>query len=320
MAVADAGVDRPLPVEVAGSSRVDPRGAARILAAARWSDVVVSFGSSSLSIGSVAARVTNRPFVYRSIGDPSVWGEVRWSDLRVGAPARSARRVIALYPGAAETLVRRYRLDESAIRIIPRGVPEDRFQPADAAQRAAARSELGLDPALSWIAYVGALSAEKDPILALEALELTDETVGIVMAGHGPLAPDVARRADPHGDRVRLLGAVEDVRPVYAASDALVLPSRTEGIPGAAIEAGLSGIPVIAFDVGGVSSVVLDGRTGRVLTDRDPAALAAGMADALSDRTALGSNALRHCLDHFSMRVVANAWQDVIAEAVDAGL
>ena len=318
VAVTDSGVAYTLPVEVAAAHRADPRGAARILAAARWSDVVVSFGSSSLSIGSFAARHTRRPFVYRQIGDPSVWGQVRWSNLRIGTPARSARTVVALYPGAADTLVRLYGLDRDSIRIIPRGVPEDRFHPATDAERTAALSQLGLNPDRRWVAYVGALSPEKDPLLAVDAVEHLADDVGLVIAGGGPLQGEVVERAAPLGPRVQVLGVIDDVRPVYSAADALVLPSLTEGIPGAALEASLCELPVVAFGVGGVPSVVLDQRTGRILDERTPTALAAGIGEALAQRSKWGPVARSHCLEHFSMRSVGQAWERMIDEATSS--
>lgn len=316
MAVTDSGGSDPLPVEVAADHRADPRGATRIINAARWSDVVVSFGSSSLAAGAVAARVTRRPFVYRQIGDPSVWGRVRWSNLRVGAPARSAQRVVALYPGAADTLVDLYRLDRSTIQIIPRGVPGDRFQPSTAAEQSAAREWLGLDPSRSWVAYVGALSEEKDPLLAIDAMAHLDDEVGLVVAGDGPLMGEVTRRCARLGNRVQLLGAVTDVGPVYAAADLLILPSRTEGIPGVAVEAGMSGLPVVAFPVGGVPSVVLDGSTGVLEAERRPEAVAAGVRDAIVRSTSYGAAARAHCLEHFSMTTVGLAWERVIDEVL----
>lgn len=311
-AVAAGGSARPLPVRALGSSRWDPRGLARTVAAARRNDVVVGFGSTALLNGAAAAALARRPFVYRTIGDPSVWGEVRLSDLRVGAPARSAARVVALYPDAARTLERRYRLDPGRIRTIPRGVPSGRFTPTDDEGRRVARAELGLATGRRWLAYVGALSVEKDPMLALDALDLLGDDVGIVLAGGGPLGEAVAQRARSAtgaAGRVRLLGVVDDVRRVYAAADALVLPSRTEGIPGAAVEAGLSGLPVVGTRVGGVPLVVDDGLTGILVDDRDPSTLAAAAAEVLERRDELGAAARDHCRATFGMEVVGAAWE-----------
>lgn len=319
MAVARSGSPDALPVELAGRSRTDPAALARIVSAARWSDAVVSFGSSSVLPGAAAARLTRRPFVYRNIGDPSVWGAVAAADLRIGAPLRSARVVVALYPGAADALVGAYRLDPARVRVIPRGVPEDAFEPADATARRRSLDVLGLDPARRWIAYVGALSAEKDPLLAVDALGYLPDDVGLVVAGDGPLGEDVRIRAAHFGDRCRLLGTVRDVAGVYAASSVLVLPSRTEGIPGAVVEAGLAARPAVAFPVGGIPGVVLDGVTGRLAGKRTPAAVAAALVEVLERPDDLGRAARAHCLAHFCMSRVGAAWEQVVADVTATG-
>ena len=73
-----------------------------------------------------------------------------------------------------------------------------------------------------------------------------------------------------------------------AAIDVLVVPSRTEGIPAVAIEAGLAQVPVVATDVGGVSSVVIDGVTGMLVETAAPDQLRAGIDRALDRGVELG--------------------------------
>ena len=55
---------------------------------------------------------------------------------------------------------------------------------------------------------------------------------------------------------------------MYDAADVLVLPSRTEGMPGVLIEAGMRALPVVATDVGYVRDVVVDGETGVIVPCR----------------------------------------------------
>jgi glycosyltransferase involved in cell wall biosynthesis len=314
LAQRDAATSSPLDVELAGRSRWDPAGMARTMRAAAWADVVVAFGSTALLNGAAACGATRTPFVYRTIGDPTVWGRVRAANLRIGAPLRSAAAVVALYGAAADFLVERYRADPDRLCIIPRGVPVDRFAPSSPTRRAAARAELGLDHRLRWVAYVGSLSIEKDPLLAVAAIGAAGPEIGLVVAGDGPLADEVRRASAPWQDRIRLLGAVGDVRPVYAAADALVLPSRTEGIPGAAVEAGLCGLPVVGFPVGGVPEVVEQEVTGLLVETRDPSVLAAALAVAVERRDAWGAAGRQRCRDRFSMESVGAAWDDLVTE------
>jgi glycosyltransferase involved in cell wall biosynthesis len=226
-------------------------------------------------------------------------------------------RVVALYPSGADALSELYGISSDVIRVIPRGVPTRGFGVADGLQRDRARTDLGLDPAISWVAYVGALSREKDPLLAIESLAHLPEDVGLVVAGGGPMSAEVRTRARAFGPRVQLLGVTDAVNSVYSASEALVLPSHTEGVPGSAIEAGLSGLPVVSFDVGGVSSVVLHEKTGLLVDGRTPLVLASAVTRAIANRSEWGTAAREHCLASFSMESVGGAWKTLIDEVTE---
>ena len=118
---------------------------------------------------------------------------------------------------------------------------------------------------------------------------------------------------------MRFLGQVADAPSVVAASDVLVLPSHSEGMPAVLIEAGFSGIPVVATEVGAVSSIVRDGETGFLVQRTDDVHI---FTDQLVDvlRRALGSPddvglaARAHCLEHFEIEVVADRWDALLAE------
>ena len=60
---------------------------------------MVSHGGSTLAPVALCSRIARRPFVYRNIGDPVYWGQVRGANLRVGLPLRAASHVVALYDG-----------------------------------------------------------------------------------------------------------------------------------------------------------------------------------------------------------------------------
>lgn len=78
-------------------------------------------------------------------------------------------------------------------------------------------------------------------------------------------------------------GWVDDVRPWYAAADALVFPSYREGFPNAVIEAGAMGLPSIVTDINGSREIIIDGRNGIIVPPRDADALYAAMKSMADD-------------------------------------
>jgi glycosyltransferase involved in cell wall biosynthesis len=97
-----------------------------------------------------------------------------------------------------------------------------------------------------------------------------------------------------------------------AAADVVVSCSRTEGMPGVLIEAGLSGRPAVATDVGGVAEIVRDGETGMLVRPGDVGGLTAALVRALAERSRLGVAARAHCLATFEIGVVADGWADLL--------
>jgi glycosyltransferase involved in cell wall biosynthesis len=283
---------------------------------ARQADVVLGHGSRGLVAGTAATVGTRTPLVYRSIGDPTFWGSSRLRRLRVGLQLRRAAAVTALWPAAAEAIARQYGVDPARIAVVPNGGDERRFHPATAAERAEARAALGLDPSGPVLLYLGALAPEKRVERIVASAALVPEAV-LVVAGDGPDREAVAAAARRHlPGRHHLLGSVDDVAPLLAAADAVVLLSTTEGQPGVAIEAALAGRPVVATDVGGVSSVVVDGETGVLVgADAEPSEVATAIGRALADAEALGTAAAARCGATFTLDAVARRFDEVLRAA-----
>lgn len=316
MAIRGYGGSSAIRVPVAGRSRWDPAGLVRLVAAARRHDVVVGHGSSALLGGYAVAALARRPFIYRNIGDPTTWGARRGADLRIGAPLRRAAAVAALYGEAGRELCLRYRLDPSRVRTIPNGASTERFEVTTPDARSAARERFGLQPGKSWLGCIGALSEEKRVGLAIELVG-RDVDLGLVVAGDGPERDALARRANKVApDRVLFLGSVDDIGPVYDALDVLYLPSRTEGLPAVAIEAALSGLPVVASPVGGLAEVVVDGHTGRLVDPTDLDAARAAVAEAIARRREFGASARGHVERLYSMDHVAREWGSLLDDIV----
>ena len=308
----------PLPVEVLGPSRFAPTTLRALRRLAAQHDVVVCHGGATLIPGAAAARSVGTPYIYRSVGGPAVWTDVTLAGLRIGQPLKSAAAVVALFPEARRTLIDRYGLHPDRVVVLPNAVDPDRVdQQPTGPDTLRAELELDSSAVTSWVGYVGALNEEKRVHLAVEAVASRADW-GLLIAGDGPeerWLRSLAAYMAP--DRIRFLGRRSQVAEVYDLIDALVLPSRTEGIPAVAIEAALHGVPVVATNVGGVSDAMANG-VGGVLVDD---ASVAGLTDALtivlddpSGATPIVGSRIR-LLEHYDIAAAALAWDELIAQA-----
>jgi glycosyltransferase involved in cell wall biosynthesis len=144
---------------------------------------------------------------------------------------------------------------------------------------------LGYDPPDGpRLVTIGRLSREKGHADFLEALAQVarqGHAFSAVLIGDGAERANLERQAFALGirDRVHLPGYVAGAERVLEEVDLLVLPSHTEGLPNAVLEALMMDVPVLATAVGGTPEILTDGDTGRLVPPRDPAALAAALLD-----------------------------------------
>ncbi len=287
---------------------LDPRAAARLRRAIRRerADVIVAHGGEALKYVTLAAG-----------GQPTVYYKVGLSAAELSRPSRlalyralagSATRVVAVSQPVAEQVRDVLKVEPERVDVIPNGRDPEVFRPADADAPA---------NGLPTVLFVGALEAGKRPGLFLDVVaELRRRgcMFDAAIVGDGPLRERLQRRADALG--VRLLGVRDDVPELLRAASVLVLTSeaRTEGMPGVLIEAGLSGLPVVATDAAGVADVVADGETGYVVASGRAADLADRVAQLLGDpelRARLGRAARDRCVDRFGVAPTADAWRSL---------
>lgn len=297
----------PLPVEVLGPSRWSSQTLRALRRAAKNTDVVIAHGSSTLAACALSTTGIRTPFIYRLIGDPSHWTASISRRVRVAVLLHRAAAVVTYFPSASRVIRDRYHLAPDRVSTIPKGVFVSDCPKATLIDKRRARESLGVGVDDLVVGFVGALSIEKRPELAIDATKLID-SAHLIVAGEGPLQPELELRADSIANRVRFLGSVANPNIVYAASDVIVLTSSTEGVPGVLIEAALAGRPVVATDVGGVREVVIDGQTGIVLRDATPEAIAAAIRTAAADGVELGNRAHARAIANFNICSVAADW------------
>jgi glycosyltransferase involved in cell wall biosynthesis len=256
----------------------------------------------SLVLSVAAAPLARARVVATFHGDTAASSRVRGYE----ALARYAARWAGAVAATSESLGARLRAaaPRVPVHVIPNGIRLTAR--LEAPEREAARRQLQLPQEVLVVAFVGRLSPEKGPATLLQALaEL--EAVGLV-AGDGPLRAVLEKEGA--GRPVRFLGFVEDVRPVLAAADVLCLPSLTEGLPVAALEAMVAGCPVVASAVGALPEVLGEG-AGVLVPPGDVAALRGALrrlASAPVEREQIAGAARARVETRFSAEAMARAY------------
>jgi glycosyltransferase involved in cell wall biosynthesis len=180
--------------------------------------------------------------------------------------------VLAPTKAVAARLEQRHLSGEVAIW--GRGVDTDLFSPARRSARLR-RSLLGRGGE-TLLLSVGRVSEEKRLDVLLEAfaqVTAADPAVRLAIAGDGPARGRLEREA-PAG--VRFLGEVrgEELARLYASADLFCFPSTTDTFGQVLLEAGASGLPVVAARAGGAPELVAHRRSGLLVPPDDPHALA----------------------------------------------
>jgi len=211
------------------------------------------------------------------------------------------------------------------IRVISNGADPAHFGTHD---RAAARRQLGLPADRSIALFVGHLTDLKGIANLVEALGATAGGASdgplLAIVGEGPLRAQLETRVSELGlgNSVRFAGKVshEDVGAWMGASDVLVLPSLSEGLPTVVCEAMVVGRAVIATAVGGTPELIDDGVTGLLVPPSDTSALAEALRGvfATPGRAArMGEAAAQRARNTLTWSAVAEQIEGVYQDVLD---
>ncbi len=172
-------------------------------------------------------------------------------------------------------------IDANKVTVHYTGIDAGRFHPGD---RAMARAALNIGDA-PMVLTVGALIARKGQALVIEALPaLAGVHYRLVGAGE----EEGRYRALAHrlgvADRVHIMGSVAnaDLPQLYRVADAVVMPSVSEGLANAWVEALACGTPIVISDAGGAAELVTAPAAGRIV-DRTPDAIADAVRSILAN-------------------------------------
>ncbi len=233
------------------------------------------------------------PALSDRLGIPLVIHEPSHAPKRANGPWAAGHRASEAAIRRADLLLCPTRLDLACIgRIAEAGrlrhmPPFLDIAPFEGIDRDTARREiadrLGL-PDRPWLLAVG-MMRERDKLESYRRLGaalalIADRDWVLLVAGDGEARSQVEAALAPLGDRVAYAGGLrpDDLARHYAAADLLVWPAAGEAYGMAFLEAAAAGLPAVAGRVRGVPEVVIDGRTGLLATEDEPAAFAAAVA------------------------------------------
>ncbi|HXJ69688.1 MAG TPA: glycosyltransferase [Verrucomicrobiae bacterium] len=236
---------------------------------------------------------------------------------------KNADAVTAVTGAIVDTLVRDYGIERSLVRVIPNGADlpdEEREMPL--ARRW--RERFLATPVRPLWVVVGRLEEQKGHDLLFEALvpllrQGLDFTLAV--AGDGSRRSWLEQRALSLGlsPRVQFVGQLDDVGPLLAAADGVILPSRWEGLPLVLLEAMARGRAIVATAVGGVADALEDGVTGTLVPPNDVGALAAALENLhrRADRAwRQGQIAAEVARDRYSWHAVVGEFESVYDEVL----
>jgi glycosyltransferase involved in cell wall biosynthesis len=125
--------------------------------------------------------------------------------------------------------------------------------------------------------------------------------------------------ANSFADRLHLLGFREDVPDLLAAADVYVMPSLSEGLPLALLEAMFAGKPIVASEVGGIPEVITSGQDGLLVPAGDAGAIAVALRDLLRDggrREQLGRAARERAESAFGVGSMTERYEALYARSM----
>lgn len=235
---------------------------------------------------------------------------------------RHADRIIAV----SEKIARQMRMagiKSQKICVIENGVNLDRFVGNEAANLM--RESLRIKKDVPVVGTVGALTKEKGHMYflnaALKVKRVFPEAV-FLFVGDGRERPNLEKATSYLGiqDNVIFAGMRKDVPEILSILDVFVLPSLSEGLPMALLEAQAAKVPVIATRVGAIPDVLQNGVTGILVPPKEPQAIAEAIIMILSDKqlaSGIAQKGFERVRDNFSSQKMACKYLCLYKELIE---
>jgi glycosyltransferase involved in cell wall biosynthesis len=172
----------------------------------------------------------------------------------------------------------------------------------------------------SFLLHIGGFTFEKNHTRLLHIFKQIHEKhpeLSLWLVGDGPLRKQVEQQCSEMGltSVVRFLGFQKEVMPLIQPAKMLVLPSIIEGLPGVILEAMYCKTPVVAYDVGGISEIVKNGKTGWLVDKDDEDGFVKAVEEVLScspeELNQITNQAYQQVVEQYDNKVIAKRFEEV---------
>jgi len=275
-------------------------------------DVVHAHGFKAGLVARIATALVGVPSVIVTVHNHVLYRDdisrfTKWR-YRAAEWALAARTdgYITVSDSLRDELIGAYHLPAGKVVTVHNGIDAEAFLAQN--DRLHAREAFGLPAAGPVLGTACRFAPQKGLDNLIGALsEVRDSLPGTVLAlgGDGPLAEKLHEQADKDGvaDAIVWTGVVDDMPKFLSALDAYVLPSLSEGLPLALVEAAAAAVPTVGTRAGGTPEVIADRETGLLVEPGDRHGLAEACIRLLEDRDlaiSLGSAARERAMGEFS--------------------
>lgn len=273
-------------------------------------DVLHTYLFHANLLGRIAGRLSGVPVI---VSSERIMGLESWHRLllnRITSPLASAFTANSL--AVKEFMTEKIRLPPEKIHVIYNGVDTQKFGAKHDKEKL--RSSLGLKPEDFVCVTVARLDEQKGVSYLVEAarkvVEKNPETKFLIV-GDGPLKEKLIELSEKLGltEHVLFLGQRMDVPKILGASDLFLLPSIWEGLPNVVLEAMAAGLAVVATKTSGTPELVVDGKTGFLVSPGDAVGLAGAILACTKDAgriSAMGSAGRKRAEEVFSLKKMIN--------------
>jgi colanic acid/amylovoran biosynthesis glycosyltransferase len=220
--------------------------------------------------------------------------------------------VRCLTPGDREEVIK-YGCPMEKIRIVPNPVDTDLFKPSTKKDE-------------TLLIWTGRMVAEKGLLYLVAAIDFLvhqySSNIRLIMIGTGPLMShvmDLTKKCDLTKN-ISFLGDLPRIEVARYLSEAgiFVFPSIKEGMPLSVLEAMSSGLAVVATDISGVKDLIINGKNGLLVPNRNPQALAKAIYILINDRklrNTLSFNAREHIINNYCYQKILGSLENLFKEA-----